>query len=213
MAKIDVVFRLSGSSIPADHGYLLYSAVTDIIPSIHGDEEVGIHPISGIPVGGRLISLTDNSSLILRISPDRMGQILALAGNKLRLDDHYINVGVPHAKVLQSVPRLYSRLVVIKGFMEPERFLEAARRQLDEMNVEGDLKLVDLRDILNKSEDRQGGTRSPLLRRTLRIKDKEIVGFAVQVDSLNNEESLKVQELGMGGRRRFGCGIFIPNKR
>jgi CRISPR-associated protein Cas6 len=52
--------------------------------------------------------------------------------------------------------------------------------------------------------------RSPLLRRTLQIRDKVIVGFAVEVGALTADEALILQEQGLGGRRRFGCGIFVP---
>jgi len=30
------------------------------------------------------------------------------------------------------------------------------------------------------------------------------------VQGLDADESLKLQEHGIGGRRRFGCGIFVP---
>ena len=43
--------------------------------------------------------------------------------------------------------------------------------------------------------------------------DKEIVGFALRVEELTAEESIRLQEKGIGGRRRFGCGIFVPERR
>ena len=43
-----------------------------------------------------------------------------------------------------------------------------------------------------------------------RDENKEIVGFAVRVEDLTAEESIGLQEAGIGGRRRFGCGVFIP---
>ena len=33
---------------------------------------------------------------------------------------------------------------------------------------------------------------------------------AVNIRDLNEEDSLKLQEVGIGGRRRMGCGIFVP---
>jgi len=47
-------------------------------------------------------------------------------------------------------------------------------------------------------------------RRVMRIKDKTIVGFQVVVAELTAEESITLQEHGLGGRRRMGCGIFVP---
>jgi CRISPR-associated protein Cas6 len=49
-------------------------------------------------------------------------------------------------------------------------------------------------------------------RRTLRIRNKEVVGYEVVLGKLAAEESLLVQSAGLGGRRRFGCGIFVPTR-
>ena len=48
------------------------------------------------------------------------------------------------------------------------------------------------------------------MRRTLRVQDRVVVGYAVEVHGLSAPDSIRLQSLGIGGRRRFGCGIFIP---
>ena len=58
---VDVAFALRGSTIPADHGYLLFSAISRHLPSLHGDETVGIHPVAGRLVGNRQLELTPAS--------------------------------------------------------------------------------------------------------------------------------------------------------
>jgi CRISPR-associated protein Cas6 len=47
-------------------------------------------------------------------------------------------------------------------------------------------------------------------RRIVTIHDKSVVGFSVAVHDLNDEDSLKLQASGIGGRRAMGCGIFNP---
>jgi CRISPR-associated protein Cas6 len=47
-------------------------------------------------------------------------------------------------------------------------------------------------------------------RRVVRIKDKTVVGYGVHVAGLNAAESLCLQEHGLGGRRKMGCGVFVP---
>jgi CRISPR-associated protein Cas6 len=47
-------------------------------------------------------------------------------------------------------------------------------------------------------------------RRVIRIKGRRLVGYAVCVTGLTAEESLVVQEQGLGSHRRMGCGIFLP---
>ncbi len=47
MAVIDLSFVLVGATIPLDHGYALFSALCRIVPELHGDRGVGVHPIRG----------------------------------------------------------------------------------------------------------------------------------------------------------------------
>jgi len=206
---VDVRFQISGGPILVDHGYSLYSAISRLLPEIHGDDQIGIHPIYGKLIGKRELAITESSRLVLRLPVDRLTDVLPLAGKTLDLGDGKIIVGVPNTRALVPAVLLKSRLVIIKGFMEPEPFLEAIQRQLDELEIRGRASLVSTRDAVKTNVHRDGGTKSPWLRRTLCIRDKEIVGFAVRVNQLTAEESICLQEHGIGGRRRFGCGIFV----
>ena len=210
MGKVDIRFRLLGSEIPADHGYLLFAAVSELVPAFHHDEEIGIHPISGRLIGNRQLAFTERSLLTIRIDSERVSQTLGLTGKALRIGPAVVQVGVPHVLALEPSPRLYSRLVVIKGFLEPDAFLEAAGRQLQALEIRGEVSLVPQLQIAAANQGRTGGSRSPYVRRTLRIRDKEVVGFAVRAEGLTAEESVRLQEQGLGGRRRFGCGVFVP---
>ncbi|MCI5210102.1 MAG: hypothetical protein D3910_15200 [Candidatus Electrothrix sp. ATG2] len=49
-------------------------------------------------------------------------------------------------------------------------------------------------------------------RRTFSIRRKKIVGYSLLVSELSAEESLALQEKGVGGRRKMGCGFFNPWK-
>jgi CRISPR-associated protein Cas6 len=44
----------------------------------------------------------------------------------------------------------------------------------------------------------------------MRIKDKKLVGYALRVTGLTAEESIRLEEEGLGGRRRMGCGVLVP---
>jgi len=213
MPVVDLAFRLTGDKIPADHGYALLAAISRLIPAVHGDTTIGIHPVQGRHVGHRLLALTDRSRLVFRLDSDRIGEILPLAGQQLDLDGHRIRVGVPETRALRPAPHLRSRLVVIKGFIEPEPFLQAVQRQLSELGIRATPGLP----VRRASASVEGRTldnarRCPYIRRTIRIRDKQVVGYAVDVTDLTAEESIVLQERGLGGRRRFGCGIFVAFK-
>jgi CRISPR-associated protein Cas6 len=211
MPIVDLAFRLQGDRIPADHGYALLGAVSRIVSAVHGDDSIGIHPIIGRYIGNREIALSDRSRLVLRLDSDRIAEVLPLAGGGLDLDGRKIRVGVPETWALVPAARVRSRLVVIKGFLESEPFLEAVRRQLDALGVKGVPGLL-RRQAPKALEGRSGiaADRSPFVRRTVRIRDKTVVGYAVEVMGLDAGDSIKLQEVGLGGRRRFGCGVFVP---
>lgn len=209
---VDLSFRLSGGLIPVDHGYAVYSAMSRLLLGLHGDDQIGIHPIYGRLIGDRKLALTQNSRLVLRLPVDRIPDVLVLAGTMLDVAGHPLRVGVPTVRALVPAAAVSSRLVVIKGFMEAEPFLDAVRRQLARLDVHGEPFLLSTGDAFEANKTRDGGTQSPWIRRTLRIRDKEVVGFAVGVERLTADESLRLQEHGIGGRRRFGCGIYVPAK-
>jgi CRISPR-associated protein Cas6 len=221
MPIVDLAFRITGKSVPADHGYVLHGALCKALPGVRGrkpppggaeeDTPFGVHPISGRAIGERQLALHENSRLTLRVESEQISRFLPLAGKSITLGGSPLQVGVPEVRPLVPAARLYSRLVIIKGFMQPEPFLEAVRRHLDELGVKGEAGLL-RRQGARALEGHSGAEpdRCPFIRRTLRIREKEIVGFAVEVRNLTAEESILLQEKGLGGRRHFGCGVFVP---
>lgn len=193
MPCVDLAFKLTGSKIPVDHGYALYSAISRLAPEIHESKNVGVHPIRGTYSGNGELMLRDSSRLVLRLESERIGDFLKLAGKRLEVDSHGLRVGIPEVRILRPPAALYSRLVTIKGFMEPELFREAAKRQLEKIEVRAELQVGE--------------------RRTFRVKDKQVVGFEVAATELGAEDSIRLQESGLGGRRHMGCGIFVPLRR
>jgi Cas6 Crispr len=47
MPSVDLAFRLTGSKVPVDHGYALCSAISRLLPEIHGAKNIGVHPARG----------------------------------------------------------------------------------------------------------------------------------------------------------------------
>jgi len=216
MPVVDLSFRLLGKSIPADHGYVLYGALSGIVRAIHNSDAetwkgLGIHPINGQPSGDRRLTLTPSSRLTMRVDSDLIKDLLEVAGKGLTLGDDKVRVSVPTVYPLRPVVRLRSRLVTFKHRMEPEPFLAKAQEELSKLNIKvtpGLIRRSGARSLEGRTEP--AADRSPFIRRTLRIHDKEVVGFAMEVSGLSADESLRLQETGLGGRRRFGCGIFMP---
>jgi CRISPR-associated protein Cas6 len=195
---ITVHFPVQGRQLPADHGYALYSAVTRHLPALHGASWLGLELLSGIPWREGIIVLpTRGAHLRLRIPADRYGHVLPLAGRRLDISGHPIRLGLPTARPLTPAPSLYARCVTIKKFTDPEPFLDAARRQLDALGLTATLELP---------VDEQGRPR----RRIITIQGRRVVGFSLAAHGLNDDDSLRLQTSGIGGRRAMGCGHFNP---
>lgn len=206
---VDLAFPVRGGPLPADHGYTLFAALCRLLPWLHGDTAVGVHPIGGRLAGARQLALAPGSRLVLRLGADRIGAALPLAGKRLELDGATLTIGVPSVRPLRPAATLVSRLVVVRGFLEPVGFLEAVHRQLVTLAISGEAALLFRQGTASLQGD-SGRTAGEPVRRTLRVQDKTVVGFGVAVTRLSAEDSLRLQEAGLGGRRRFGCGIFVP---
>lgn len=193
MPTVDLAFKLIGTRISVDHGYALFAAVNRLVPELHDAKDIGLHPIRGRFDGNGCLVLSPASRLIVRVPDGRIHESLKLAGKALDVDGHRLSIGVPEVRALRPAMALVARLVTIKGFMEAEEFIEAAQRQLEAMDVKAALHIGE--------------------RRTFRIKDKQVVGFEVLASELDAEGSIKLQEIGIGGRRRMGCGVFVMQRR
>lgn len=207
---VDLLFPVQGPSLPREHGYALYGAISRIVPSVHAARDVGIFPIRGTAGGNGTLLLTERSTLRLRVPATRLPALLPLAGKRLELDGHAIRLSVPRVAALVPAPVLSSSLVLIKlahaagkNSVTPELFLAAAARKLGEMQISAEPGLQTIRTGPRAGEPR---------RRVIRVKDQTHAGYAMIVQGLTAEESIRLQEQGLGGRRLMGCGLFLPEK-
>jgi CRISPR-associated protein Cas6 len=195
---IDLAFHLQAvGPIPADHGYALYAAVSHLIPEVHQDDSIAIHPICGRQIGERRLMLMPWSTLSIRVPDGQIAVVLKLAGKSLRLDGAALRVGVPEVRTLTPSTAVRSRLVIIKlahadaAELTTEMFTIAARKKMNELGIGSET-------ILSIGK-----------RRSLRMKQREIVGYEIVVKGLAAAESITLQENGLGGKRHMGCGVFV----
>ena len=195
---IVVHFPLQGRRLPADHGYALHAAITRHLPALHQADWLGVEMISGVPWQAGLIVLpTRGAHLRLRLPTAHFAQVLPLAGQRLDIDGHQLRLGIPTARALMPAHSLYARVVTIKHHTDAEPFLDAARLKLAALDITADLELP---------LDEQGRVR----RRIITIKGQHIVGFSLAAHHLTDDDSLRLQTHGLGGRRAMGGGIFNP---
>ncbi len=210
MSHVDLAFAVTAQKpIASDHGYALFGAVSRVLPVVHQENGFAIHPIRGRKVGDEEMVLTPWSRLTLRTPADRIAELLPLAGQSLHVGETSLRVGVPQVFALTPATALRSRFVCIKvkdtkaEELTPEIFLAAARKQLGEMGTSEEA-------ILGIPPIPTGPKQGEPQRRAIGIKGASIVGYEVIIEALTAEESLTLQEQGLGGRRHMGCGVFVP---
>ena len=86
---IDLRFPVQGQSVPVDHGFALYGAISKICPLFHTSENVMFMPIGGRYAGKGLLTLNRHSKLTIRFPSEKIPQFLDLAGKTFSIDLKY----------------------------------------------------------------------------------------------------------------------------
>lgn len=201
-SHIDLAFPIHGQTIPRDHGYALYGAISRLISGVHGANWIAIHGIAGKLAAPKELTLEPMGMLRIRVPTERLGSLLVLAGATMDVAGRRVRVGAPTIHALTPAAALDARLVVIRftgGISKPfdreafdKRFVAEAHRQLAEHQIRGDLELCG--------------------RQSLSVGAQRVIGHSVRVQGLSSEDSLKLQIHGLGGKRTMGCGVFRPSR-
>lgn len=196
---IQLDFLVRGSYLPAEHGYGLFSACVNMVPELRRESQLSILTIPGIPDQPGRILLTRQSCLRIRLPVSKIPLVYRLATKNIKIGAYEIQIGIPKISILKPAHRLRSRIVTVKGYTEPNLFLEAVQRQMDGLGILGKPSIP---------SDRDGNPS----RKTIKIQRYTIVGFTTEVTGLSHDDSLKLLSHGLGGKRHMGCGIFLPRK-
>lgn len=134
--QLDLEFPVfSTSAIAVDHGYHLYAGLSKALATVHSENGIAVHPITGRQIGDRMLQLMPWSIVKVRTPQERIGDLVGLAGKTVTIGDRQVRLGVPKVQGLEPATALRSRLVTIKGFMDAETFAQAVRRQLDALEI------------------------------------------------------------------------------
>jgi CRISPR-associated protein Cas6 len=192
-----VSFPVNGAEIPLDHGYALFSAISRLIPEIHRNREVAIAPIRGEFKAPISLKLTSFSRLTFIAPLGLIPDLFALCGKVISIGESPVLLGRMTLSPIAPCESVGSRLV---AFSFPDQleitadnFLGEVRRQLGIVGIEAE-------PVLGK-------------RRVFKVKGFKQVGYGLRLDGLSPVDSLRLQTDGLGGHRRFGCGVFTPIRK
>lgn len=200
---VDLGFRIACPTLPLDHAHALSRALLDILPWLDDEQHAGVHLIHGAASGNgwyrpedtanEVLHLSRRTRLRLRVPKHRLEAARQLSGRRLDIAGHALEVGASEVYLLSSLSTLFARYVISAADDDEAAFLDAAARGLREIGI-------DCRKLL-------GG-----ISHTLRFPDGPVHTRSLMVADLKPEQSVRLQQLGLGGGRSIGCGLFLPHK-
>jgi CRISPR-associated protein Cas6 len=204
---LDLLFGIDCKRIPVDHAHLLATALRQAIPWLGQEPGIAVHAVhvAGSQNGwerpehgtGSYLMVSRRTKLILRVPRNRMEELLHdLPGTRLDLDGEILVVGAGKAKPLSKETTLFARYVSLDMAASAEdegAFLDAAARALKDMDIR-------VRKALCGKTHPLATPDGPLLTRSLMLA------------GLTPDESIRLQQQGLGLHPLLGCGVFIPHK-
>jgi CRISPR-associated protein Cas6 len=200
---VDLAFRFTCPALPLDHAHALSSALLSVLPWLAEEAHAGVHLIHGAASGNgwyrpenpanEILHLSRRSRMRLRVPNQRLDDARELTGKTLDVAGHVIEVGESTVFKLSSLSTLFSRYVITDASLDENDFLEQAAEQLAAENIP-------CRKLL-------GG-----ITHTLEFPDGPVHTRSLMVADLTPEQSVHLQQVGLGPGRKFGCGLFVPHK-
>jgi CRISPR-associated protein Cas6 len=203
---VDLVFDIRCRELPVDHAHELAAALKTYLPELAEDARLAVHNIhlAGSQNGwerpdpklGQRLILSRRTKLTLRVPKSEVERVqAALDGAELDIGGCALTIGKAKRKALSSQGTIFSRYVVLEPGEETDEnaFLQRIAALL--------------------------GGRGIHLKKALCGKTAEIAGpdgpvqtRSIMLAGLSAEESVRIQQEGVGPLRHMGCGIFLPHK-
>ena len=188
---VDLAFTLQGNSLPRDHRQALAAALLQALPWLGSVPGAGVHRLNVSAGGGAHALLSQRTRLTLRLPRAHADAALALVGQTLPVAGSPLRLGGAQARELLPWSTLYAHLVVAADDEADEGvFLQAVQAELATLGVSG-------RAICGRHQATEGGT---------------LQGYGLMLDHLSPSDALQLMEAGLGPRRLWGCGVFVPHK-
>lgn len=119
--RIDVAFvtSMQGPPLHTDYGYALLAALSRQNSNLHHADWLAVHPLAGSVFDDAVALRPRVPALRLRVPPEKLPEVVTLAGKTLDVAGTRLLLGVSQIYMLRPFAGLASRMVTIKGYLEP----------------------------------------------------------------------------------------------
>ena len=200
---VDVLFKLECKSLPVDHNQLLFNGLEQLLPWLKEEPRSAIHSIhvaesiNGWERPAReensLLHLSRRTRMTIRVPVGRLKDVETIVDKAVYVGEHVLQIKqLAITKKLLPISTIFCRYVVSESENESE-FMDVCAGEIQAMGV-------NIKKMLCGKSRYIELDNGPVLTRTLMLAD------------LSKDESIKLQQHGIGKYQHLGCGIFIPHK-
>lgn len=199
----DVSFRFECAELPIDHASALKQAIVEHLPWIENEPNAAIHSIYGAASGNgwsrpedsgsHLLQLSRRTRLYIRLPKSRLNDARALQDSTLMLGEFQIKIEGGQNKRLSPATTVFARSVCSDDVADENQFIENIAQSLASRGIR-------VRKMLCG------------LSHQIQTPDKLIIARSVLISDLDVDQSIELQENGIGEHQLLGCGIFLPHK-
>lgn len=198
---IDLVFKIRGRRLDIDHAHALAEALQR-----HLNEDacarIGVHGIwlAGSGNGWNRpeqidaeLPLSRRARLIIRVRRNDSEAVMQITDQTLQLGSQAVEIGTSSIRKLSSMSTMYARAIRCDRAQSEDDFLQEVAARLEAMGIH-----------VSKMICGRSGA--------IRAADEIIFTRALLVADLKPEESVRLQQRGVGEGRLLGCGLFVPHR-
>lgn len=200
---VDLAFAIQCKALPLDHGDTLYQSVVQHLPWLDDEPRSAIHQIHVSESANGWNRPTDPSSellwpsrrtrLVLRVSQHRVEDCQALTGRRLKIGDHELTIGPAKQMLLSKLTTIFARYVDTGGTDQDQEFIQNVADNLRQRKINAKKMMSGL-----------------LVKH--RTGDGYLLTRKLMLAGLSIEDSVQLQQQGIGNRQLMGIGIFLPHK-
>ena len=200
---VDIVFGIDCRCLPVDHAYALAEAVKSVLPWLEDEPGAGLHTIHGAASGNGWMRPGDADALLLfsrrtrfslRVPKHRIEDAKKLQGQRLSVAGYDLTLKEASERPLSTLTTLFARhLAADEGYSSEEELLHWVATELQKLDIRPRKMLCGTEHVISTPT---GG----------------IPTRSLMIAELEHDESLRLQQHGIGPHRTLGCGLFIPHK-
>lgn len=197
----DLVFKLRGTSLDIDHAFALSTALRTYLTD-DTCNQIGVHGVRMAGSGNgwnrpeqsdAVLPLSRRARLVIRVHRGDSEEVGQIMNRRLQIGRQEVTVGGSVTRKLSTSGTLYARAVYCDQKQSEADFLTEVAALLKGMNIKVSKLLC----------GRSG---------KIRAGDETIFTRTLMVADLEPEESVILQQQGLGEGRILGCGLFVPHK-